>query len=138
MLRAVDRTFRALPSRLLEGGLFALAWAAAPVVETALGAFGLKRTLHRLDRIPRAGRILDGAALELATARAYRAHPWLAGKCLERSLLQYALQRVAGPPPKLVIGVRREADAPLDAHAWIEPRATPETRYTHVFTWESP
>ncbi len=46
-------------------------------------------------------------------------HPLLGSRCLERSLVLYALLREGGARAELVVGLPVEAEEP-DAHAWVE------------------
>src|SRR5262249_15117093 len=62
-----------------------------------------------------------------------RPHPW-ANSCLRRSIVLYYLLRRAGRDVELCIGVRRDEEHELKAHAWlvldgaayVEPFATRE------------
>jgi hypothetical protein len=116
----------------------------APIVELSLASVGLQRTRGWLDELPRARSVARVARqpcslheAERAVGRAFRIQPWLAGRCLARALVQYALHRRDGIRARLVIGVRRPREAELDAHAWVEAPDGP-ARYPHapIFTLE--
>lgn len=102
------------------------AWLLAPMLEAALGAFGVRPVLLSIGRIERqriarrgspAVPVAEGA---LWVDRAYAVH-LVRGRCLPRAALQHALHRMDGTPSRLVIGVRRDgAASSLDAHAWVE------------------
>ncbi len=111
----------------------ARAWLLAPVVESALTAFGVAtvvRTIGRIGRIEgptllcpsrRRVAVADGARW---VDRAYALH-WASGRCLPRAAVQHALHRMDGTPSYLVIGVRRgrTCGSELDAHAWVREGA---------------
>jgi Transglutaminase-like superfamily len=124
MLPASARKFMRVSRQLTapEAAFAARAWLLAPWVELSLATLGLQRTLRAIEgltpparrRAPavtpeRARRLVDGI---------YRLH-LVRGRCLPRSLLQYALLRRLGAPVRLVVGVRRGSG--LEAHAWVEP-----------------
>lgn len=114
----------------------ARAWLAAPVVELSLAALGLRRTLAWVEALParrrRTSAFVEVGAGERLVRGAYAVH-FVRGKCLPRSIVQYALHRRDGAAARLVIGVRRgrasgdpDADvAGLSAHAWVEAAGGP-------------
>lgn len=112
----------------------------APLVEGSLAWRGLDATLDGLERLSRNAHrreAAEGAAAELAVARAFRLQPWLPGRCLPRALVRYALHRRDGVPARLVIGVRRPGEQALDAHAWVEPPSPKEAAgYEPILTRE--
>ena len=123
--------FGRLPSG--ERAFLAAAWALAPVVNAALSRFGFERLLRELPRAhPRHGtaRAVDVERGDALVRIAFRRHGTESGGCLPESLTQYLLHCVLGPTPKIVVGVRRAADAAspetsslgwwVGAHAWIE------------------
>jgi hypothetical protein len=115
-----------LPTSPEECGWAASAGLLAPLVEASLALGGLDRTLRWIERLPRGapGVVpLTVAASARAVGRAYRLQPWLRGRCLARALVQHTLHRLCGTPAKLLIGVRRRAGEPLEAHAWIDAPA---------------
>ncbi len=65
--------------------------------------------------------------------------PWR-HTCLKRSAILYYLLRRDGIPVELCIGVRREPDGPLTAHAWLlyagvpylERASSPSTTHTMI------
>lgn len=65
--------------------------------------------------------------------------PWR-HTCLKRSVILYHLLRRDGIPVELCIGVRREPDRPLTAHAWLiragapylERESSPSTTHTMI------
>jgi hypothetical protein len=108
--------------------LVVTALAVAPPLTYALRRHGLERTLRRLDRLGQASwwlRDVDPAAAARAAGWAFRALPGLRGRCLERSLVQYALHRIAGDRARFVIGIRRDEQRAFGAHAWVETDETP-------------
>jgi Transglutaminase-like superfamily len=109
----------------------AAAWVLAPVVEASLALTGLDKTLSMLERLPVRDERREGALAadeaQVIVSRAFRAHVGLRGLCLEKALVQWAVHRLDGTPARFVIGIRRdaEADAEVQAHAWVEaPTAT--------------
>lgn len=99
------------------------AFALAPAITLSLRKDGLDKTLRRLERVPAwpPWKLeVDHRATEHAAGLAFRALPILGGKCLERSLLQFALHRLTGRGARFVIGVRRDAHERFNAHAWVE------------------
>ncbi|MEZ4441083.1 MAG: lasso peptide biosynthesis B2 protein [Polyangiaceae bacterium] len=120
----------------------AMAWALAPVVELSLRSSGLKRTMDRIERLPMPSAprawAVEGALAERLVAWAFRLHVGLRGLCLERSLVEWAVHRLAGTRARLVIGVRKEeaATAKVAAHAWVEIGDDTRSRddgYTTIF-----
>ncbi len=122
-----------------EGAFTLRAWLAAPWVELALDRAGLETTLTWLERAPArfwAPRAVGIEPGERAVARAFRAHPWLSGRCLPRALVQYLLHRRDGVPVRFVIGVKRPTTG-LDAHAWVEaPDAAVDNDYSPILRTE--
>src|SRR5690606_31980572 len=88
--------------------------------------FGYVRTRHWLERLsvddaPRTATTDEAeAAIALAhlAAVAGRRGP-IAANCLPQALLVYWLLRRRGFAPQLKIGVRKQHEATLDAHAWV-------------------
>ncbi len=118
-----------------ERSFLTAAWLLAPAVSAALSRYGFERVLSELPRAPRvSGRrgAVDVARGEELVRIAFRRHGTVSGACLPESLTQYLLHCVAGPPPKLVVGVQRTLDEPrfteapntlgwwVGAHAWVE------------------
>lgn len=115
-----------------EAKRFAVAaWLGAPWVELALATLGLRRTLALAERVgperasESAWQKISVEEGERLVRAAYSAH-FVRGRCLPQSVLQYALHRLDGAPVRFVIGIRREPQTRLDAHAWIESEG--ETR----------
>ena len=139
LLQAIPRFTRRAVRRPEAVRFGAFAWLAAPTVALALATLGFEQTLRTIERLPqsrprRAGALgLDEAVA--AVAWAFRLHIGLRGQCLERALVQYALHRLDGVPAQLVIGVRREHDRGVNAHAWVEvPGAAPRGEYEPLLT----
>lgn len=97
----------------------------APLVASSLRVRGFSSTLAWIDGLVATDEARAGVTIEQterAVRWAFRAQPWLQGRCLQRSLVQLALLRRVGANARLVIGVRRptDADGAIDAHAWLE------------------
>ncbi|HEY4120234.1 MAG TPA: lasso peptide biosynthesis B2 protein [Byssovorax sp.] len=119
-LEALTRDLRRFADLDAERRRFALrAVVGAPLVEAALAAAGLRRTLALIDSLPRSPRREPVAAGEGArlVAGVYRHHV-VRGACLPRAVLQYALHRLDGAEVALEVGARR-IDGVVEAHAWI-------------------
>lgn len=127
IMRAFHRFVVARP----EARRFAArAWLGAPLVQAALATAGFRRTLRLITWLGGASlpgkrrrqpvdsvEPEEGAAL---VAAAFRFQP-VAGACLPRALVQYALHLRDGVPARLVVGVRRpDKGRKLAAHAWVE------------------
>ena len=100
------------------------AWLFAPVVELSVRQLGLKRTLRWIEALPQAPARHTCIPTERARSLidlAYAGHR-LSGKCLERSVLQYGLQRAEDA--RFVLGVRNDRET-FEAHAWVERRGVP-------------
>ena len=125
--------------RIDEWRLMARAWIMAPIVRLSLGTLGFESTLASLELLAghaprfRAGdlgtmpSVVEGERL---VRLAFRAHPLLRGRCLERALVQYGLHRLDRTPARFVIGVSRgrHGSRPhIDAHAWVEAPGTEPT-----------
>jgi len=135
--RIVKRVARR-PETLRFAGL---AWLGAPLIEVMLRAAGLRQTLSWIEGAtpPPHGRRRSALDIDEAgglVERAFDLHPLLRGKCLERSLVQYALHRIDGTPARFVIGVAR-GDDNLDAHAWVSgPGSSDEQRHHTILQSE--
>lgn len=111
-----------VPSVSLGRCLFALI-----VVKVALVVASMRRIVSTIDRrAPRAmpnelvtHDELERLARQVATVAAF--FPGRA-RCLEQSLVIYAMLRRAGVPAELKLGVRPH---PFEAHAWVEHRGQP-------------
>lgn len=116
----------------------------APVVEASLTIGGLQRTLRWVQRLPRRTTApdLSIAAGERMVGWAFRAQPWLPGKCLSRALVQYGLHRRDGTAARFVVGVRHGTkqngaqQRSLDAHAWVEAIASEQDGTAPVAPYE--
>ena len=128
-LDGLTRGLRRLAELDPERRRFALrAAVGAPLVEVALAAAGLRRTLAVIDSLPVRARRYPVAAAEGArlVTRVYR-HHIVRGACLPQAVLQYALHRLDGAEVELEVGARR-VDGVVEAHAWIrgDARAEPD------------
>ena len=100
-LRAVGTAFVVLP--LLE-------WTSFARVERALDALGRLLPARRVSHVA-AAQWVDALLARLP-------EPWRF-TCLRRATVLHHLLRAAGAPLTLCIGVRREPDGSLHAHAWL-------------------
>lgn len=79
----------------------------------------LERTLDAAARLlPAAPVDQVAAAIWVDTLLARLPPPWRF-TCLRRAIVLYHMLRAGGAPVTLCIGVRREGDASLRAHAWL-------------------
>jgi len=101
--------------------------AALAAVHASLALVGYVRTRRWVERFT-AGRAQRAATAEdLEAARRLARLAAIAGRrgpvqasCLRQSLVLHGWLRRRGLNPEIVIGVRRDGGAALDAHAWIE------------------
>ncbi len=117
-----------------ERSFLTAAWLLAPAVSAALSRYGFERLLRELPRVHRRAASQGSIDVERGEALvriAFRRHGTSSGGCLPESITQYLLHCMAGPTPKLVVGVQRTSDgaAPpsggtlgwsVGAHAWVE------------------
>lgn len=100
-MRAVLTAFVVLP--LLE-------WISFARIERSLDALGRLLPTAPVDHL--------AAAIWVDALLGRLPPPWRF-TCLRRATVLYHLLRAAGAPVTLCIGVRRESDASLHAHAWL-------------------
>ncbi len=79
----------------------------------------MERLLDGLGHALPAARVDHRAAARWVDALLLRLPPPWRFTCLRRATVLYHLLRSAGAPMTLCIGVRREADGSLHAHAWL-------------------
>ena len=101
--------------------------AALAVVHASLALVGYVRTRRWVERISAGGAGRAAVADDLHAARRLAQLAQIAGRrgavrasCLRQALVLHGWLRRRGLNPEIVIGVRRDGVAPLDAHAWIE------------------
>jgi hypothetical protein len=112
------------PAERLPVGLRLRAVAAALVIPPWLAVASFQRVASRLGRGRATTRSPVTVAQETALAELVDAilhrlpGPWR-HTCLKRAAVLFHLLRRAGRPVQLLIGVRRESDGRLQAHAWL-------------------
>lgn len=118
--------FRALPARerkATEAALFALG-----LTVLALKMLGLKRTLSALGRVPRPAHAPPSGTRDpgLHVRAVDRAAKGLGGgTCLSKSLALHALLRRQGIDTRLRLGIRKDPETGIHAHAWLERDGLP-------------
>lgn len=108
--------------KLNEQVFVAASWATAPAMVASLRLLGLRRTLRWVSVMSQVGGPLGHPvpnARAAALVRAVFRHHLVTPGCLPESLVQYLLQRRAGARVVLRVGVRRDGNTGLDAHAWV-------------------
>lgn len=88
----------------------------------------------------------DAGLAEYVSQLLWRLPPPWRHTCLRRSVVLYHLLRRAGRPVGLRVGVRRDADGALEAHAWLVKDGAPylesdpahAARFTEIATFPSP
>jgi hypothetical protein len=134
-----------------ERELFVASWMLAVPASAVLSLGGFHRatkvlgwvTRHSPPRRDRSG--IDVQRAETLVRRAFQTSParWHVegGGCLPQSLVQYALQTLAGDPVRLVVGVPPEVPATpsdFEAHAWVEERERRRHDVKHKVIFELP
>lgn len=96
----------------------ATAFVVLPLIELVSFA-RIERTLDALGRLVPAPRVDHASAARWVDRLLSRLpRPW-SFTCLRRATILFHLLRSAGAPMTLCIGVRRETDGSLHAHAWL-------------------
>jgi len=137
-MRRADKVFEGLEKwsalEPAERRFFILAWSLAPVASVLLRDGGFKRVLSWLGATRGASVVTSSERVSIERAESLvnsAFHVQLSRRtCLPQSVVQFLLHRRYGPPPKLVIGVRRDTEHRvsgederawgLSAHAWVE------------------
>ena len=101
LLTASRLALRLLPFHVVEP---ALGQRASDAIDSSEGGGTADRTCQRVLR---------------AVARVRRVLPW-DSTCLCAALAAKSMLRLRGAPGLVLIGVKKRADSPLEAHAWIE------------------
>jgi hypothetical protein len=101
--------------------------ASLAAVHGSLALAGYVRTRRWVERLSAADGRRAATADELQAARRLAQLAQIAGRhgpvratCLRQALVLHGWLRRRGLNPQIVIGVRRDGDAPVDAHAWVE------------------
>jgi hypothetical protein len=101
--------------------------ASLAVVHGSLALTGYVRTRRWVERLTAGGTSRAATSDDLQAARRLARLAEIAGRrgavqatCLRQALVLHGWLRRRGLKPEIVIGVRRDGDAPLDAHAWVE------------------
>jgi hypothetical protein len=101
--------------------------ASLAVVHGLLALAGYVRTRRWVERFSAGGARRAATAEDLQAARRLARLAEVAGRhgpvratCLRQALVLHGWLRRRGLKPEIVIGVRRDGEAPLDAHAWVE------------------
>jgi len=101
--------------------------ASLAVVHASLALAGYVRTRRWVERLTADGAQRAATAEDLESARRLARLAEIAGRrgavqatCLRQALVLHGWLRRRGLKPEIVIGVRRDGEAPLDAHAWVE------------------
>jgi hypothetical protein len=110
-----------------ERGQLLLISVALPLIHAAVAIFGYQRTQAWLERrsqhtAAHAASETDlHAAARLAQLAAIAGrHGAISATCLRQSLLIYWILRRRGLQPVVRLGVRKQPEDALDAHAWVE------------------
>jgi hypothetical protein len=75
----------------------------------------------------------DGERVAAAVDRLLAPLPWpWTGTCLRRSAVLFALARRGGLDPRLCVGVRRDEQGVVRAHAWLERDGAPWLEPSHT------
>ena len=97
------------------------------VVHGSLALVGYARTRRWVERISDRGSRRAASAEDLDAARRLAQLAEIAGRrgavratCLRQALVLHGWLRRRGLDPEIVIGVRSDGGATLDAHAWVE------------------
>jgi hypothetical protein len=100
--------------------------AALAVVHASLALVGYVRTRRWVERLSAGGAARAATADDLHAARRLARLAEIAGRrgavrasCLRQALVLHGWLRRRGLNPEIVIGVRRDGGAALDAHAWV-------------------
>lgn len=101
--------------------------ASLAAVHGSLALTGYVRTRRWVERLSAGGTRRTATSDDLEAARRLAQLAAIAGRrgavratCLRQALVLHGWLRRRGLAPEIVIGVRRDGEAPLDAHAWVE------------------
>ena len=124
-MRGRLRSWLALSGR--ERAQFLGLMASLAAVHGSLALAGYVRTRRWVESISAGGTKRTATVEDLQTARRLARLAQIAGRrgpvqatCLRQALVLHGWLRRRGLKPEIIIGVRRDGDAPLDAHAWVE------------------